>query len=53
MPASLGVEQDSDFAVLLDRNGEVASAVMVEVAGGCGVAAVRADGFLNLDARRG
>jgi len=31
MPALLGVEQDGDFAVFLDRDGEVGSAVMVEI----------------------
>jgi len=53
MPASLGVEQDSDFAVLLDRYGEVGSAVVVEIADGERETAVRVDVFLNLDALRG
>jgi hypothetical protein len=53
MPASLGVEQDGDFSVLLDEDGGVGSTVVVEVAGGCGTAAVRVDAFLNLDALRG
>ena len=31
MPALLGVEQDGDFAVLLDGDSEVGNAVMVEI----------------------
>jgi len=37
MPASLGVEQDADFAVLLDGNGEIRGFIVGdEIAGGDG-----------------
>jgi hypothetical protein len=47
---SFGVEQDGDFAVVLDGDREVGGLVVVEVAGSDAVAALVVDGFLDLDA---
>jgi len=39
----LGVEQDGDFAVLLDGNGEIGGVVVIEVARGYAVATLELD----------
>jgi hypothetical protein len=39
LPTSLGVDQDGNFAVVLDGDGEVGDSVVVEIAGSDAVAA--------------
>jgi hypothetical protein len=49
--ASLGVEHNGDFAFEFDGEGEVGSAVVVEVAGGDGEAALKVDGVVDGNCR--